>query len=162
MNYLIQSSAKRKTAIASIHFYKPELDDIQQENNITEALENAWKLELNHSIALSDKICTGNYSLFNLKKALLPLQIFSASFSGVKPIQIKLKLTGGGLNAQVEALRLAIAKGLVKVLEERKDLLVPFKSALRQQGLLTSDSRVVERNKPGLKKARKPQAFNKR
>lgn len=68
---------------------------------------------------------------------------------------IKVNLNGGGLAGQAEALRLAIARALVQVNPE-------YKSALRSEGFLTRDPRVVERKKPGQPKARKRFQFSKR
>jgi len=68
---------------------------------------------------------------------------------------INVNLVGGGFKGQAEALRLAIARALVKIDEE-------YKSVLRQNGFLTRDSREVERKKPGQKKARKRYQFSKR
>lgn len=68
---------------------------------------------------------------------------------------IKVNLTGGGFKGQAEALRLAIARALVKYNEE-------YKSLLRKNGLLTRDPREVERKKPGRPKARKRFQFSKR
>ncbi len=65
------------------------------------------------------------------------------------------KVFGGGVNAQSEALRLAIARALVKVDEN-------FKKPLRDLGFLTRDPRAVERKKPGLKKARRAPQWAKR
>lgn len=68
---------------------------------------------------------------------------------------IKVNLNGGGYNGQAEALRLAIARALVKIDAENKP-------ALRAAGFLTRDPRVVERKKPGQPKARKRFQFSKR
>ncbi|MCM1020655.1 MAG: 30S ribosomal protein S9 [Muribaculum sp.] len=68
---------------------------------------------------------------------------------------IKVNLTGGGYKGQAEALRLAIARALVKVNPEDK-------AALRSEGFMTRDPRVVERKKPGQPKARKRFQFSKR
>ena len=68
---------------------------------------------------------------------------------------IKVNLDGGGYTGQSQALRLAIARALVKVNEEDK-------KSLRSQGFLTRDSRVVERKKPGRPKARRRFQFSKR
>lgn len=64
-------------------------------------------------------------------------------------------LDGGGYKGQAEALRLAIARALVKVNPEDK-------SALRKEGFMTRDPRSVERKKPGQPKARKRFQFSKR
>ena len=68
---------------------------------------------------------------------------------------IKVNLIGGGYKEQDEALRLAIARALVKINAEDK-------SALRKQGFMTRDPRAVERKKPGQPKARKRFQFSKR
>jgi len=68
---------------------------------------------------------------------------------------IKVNLDGGGYKGQAEALRLAIARALVKINPEDKP-------ALRAEGLMTRDARTVERKKPGRPKARKRFQFSKR
>ncbi|WP_304817614.1 30S ribosomal protein S9 [Muribaculum intestinale] len=68
---------------------------------------------------------------------------------------IKVNLDGGGYKGQAEALRLAIARALVKVNPEDKP-------ALRAEGFITRDPRSVERKKPGQPKARKRFQFSKR
>ena len=68
---------------------------------------------------------------------------------------IKINLNGGGYKGQAEAARLAIARALVKVNPEDK-------AALRAEGFMTRDSRVVERKKPGQPGARKKFQFSKR
>ena len=68
---------------------------------------------------------------------------------------IKINLKGGGYTGQSEAARLAIARALVKINPEDK-------SALRAEGFMTRDPRVVERKKPGRPGARKRFQFSKR
>ncbi len=68
---------------------------------------------------------------------------------------IKVNLDGGGYNGQAEALRLAIARALIKVNPE-------FKAQLRAAGFVTRDPRKVERKKPGQPGARKKFQFSKR
>ena len=68
---------------------------------------------------------------------------------------IKVNVDGGGTTGQADAIKLAIARALV---EMDADL----KPALRAQGLMTRDSRSVERKKPGQPKARKKFQFSKR
>lgn len=65
------------------------------------------------------------------------------------------RLTGGGFTGQSQALRLAIARALIKVNAEDKP-------ALRAAGFVTRDARVVERKKPGQPKARRRFQFSKR
>ena len=68
---------------------------------------------------------------------------------------IKVNLNGGGFTGQSQALRLAIARALVKIDAEDK-------KALKAQGFLTRDAREVERKKPGRPKARRRFQFSKR
>ena len=68
---------------------------------------------------------------------------------------INVNLVGGGFNGQAEALRLGIARALVKVNAEDK-------SKLRAAGFMTRDPREVERKKPGRPGARKRFQFSKR
>ena len=68
---------------------------------------------------------------------------------------IKVNLNGGGIKGQAEGLRLAISRALIKVNPE-------YKTALRAEGFVTRDPRVVERKKPGQPKARKRFQFSKR
>lgn len=68
---------------------------------------------------------------------------------------IHVNLDGGGYKGQAEALRLAIARCLVKINPEDKAI-------LRKHGFMTRDPRAVERKKPGQPKARKRFQFSKR
>ena len=75
--------------------------------------------------------------------------------SVLKDFDIQVNVFGGGLTGQAEAVRLGIARALVQLNEENK-------SALRKEGLITRDPRMVERKKPGQRKARKKTQFSKR
>lgn len=68
---------------------------------------------------------------------------------------VKANADGGGLTGQSEAIALAISKALVELDEAHKP-------ALKSAGMLTRDPRMVERKKPGQKKARKRFQFSKR
>lgn len=68
---------------------------------------------------------------------------------------IQVNLDGGGYKGQAEALRLGIARALVKVNPDDK-------AVLRKAGFMTRDPRAVERKKPGQPKARKRFQFSKR
>ncbi len=80
-----------------------------------------------------------------------PLQLLDA----LEKYDIKANLVGGGFTGQSQALRLAIARALVKINAEDK-------SALRKEGFMTRDPRQVERKKPGQPKARRRFQFSKR
>lgn len=68
---------------------------------------------------------------------------------------VTVNVFGGGITGQAEAIRLAISRVLCEINEENRLLLKPH-------GLLTRDARMVERKKPGQKKARKKFQFSKR
>ena len=83
-----------------------------------------------------------------VKQPLLALDV-------VEKYDIKVNLDGGGFTGQSQALRLAIARALVKINADDK-------KALRAEGFLTRDAREVERKKPGQPKARRRFQFSKR
>jgi small subunit ribosomal protein S9 len=78
-----------------------------------------------------------------------------ALLDAVEKYDIKVNLYGGGFTGQSQAVRLAIARALVKINAEDK-------KALRAEGFMTRDSREVERKKPGRPKARRRFQFSKR
>ena len=73
----------------------------------------------------------------------------------VNKYDLKVNVFGGGITGQAEAIRLAISRALVSLNEE-------YRLALKPEGLLTRDPRMVERKKFGQKKARKKFQFSKR
>jgi small subunit ribosomal protein S9 len=80
------------------------------------------------------------------------------AFAAVKAdnqYDVTVNVEGGGVKGQAEAVRLGIARALVEINAEHKP-------ALRKEGLLTRDSRMVERKKPGRRKARRKFQFSKR
>ncbi len=77
------------------------------------------------------------------------------TLDAVEKYDIKVNLDGGGYTGQSQALRLAIARALVKINADDK-------KALRAEGFLTRDAREVERKKPGQPKARRRFQFSKR
>ncbi len=68
---------------------------------------------------------------------------------------VRVKVSGGGKNAQADAVSLGIARALVGIDEG-------FRKQLKAAGLLRRDSRMKERKKPGLKGARRAPQFSKR
>ncbi|WP_096687123.1 30S ribosomal protein S9 [Ichthyobacterium seriolicida] len=68
---------------------------------------------------------------------------------------VNVTVVGGGFTGQAEAIRLAISRALVELDDQNKP-------SLKAKGLMTRDSRMVERKKPGQKKARKRFQFSKR
>ena len=68
---------------------------------------------------------------------------------------VSVHVNGGGVTGQRDAIKLGIARALLKIDPD-------MRSALKSRGLLTRDARVKERKKPGLKRARKAPTFTKR
>jgi small subunit ribosomal protein S9 len=83
------------------------------------------------------------------------LRAFNAVGQDANKYDITVKVNGGGVTGQTEAVRLGLARALVLVNGD-------WTSPLRKNGLLTRDARVKERKKPGLKKARKAPTYTKR
>lgn len=82
---------------------------------------------------------------------LEPLQV--AGMEG--RFNVSAKVHGGGISGQAEAVRLGIARALVKMDPD-------LRLSLRREGFLTRDARIKERKKPGLKRARKAPQYTKR
>ncbi len=87
----------------------------------------------------------------DLRTILTPLKV--TGFEGKFDVSVKVK--GGGVTGQADAVKLGIARALLKIDPE-------LRPTLRQHGLLTRDARVKERKKPGLKRARKAPQYTKR
>lgn len=73
----------------------------------------------------------------------------------IRDFNISIVVKGGGLTGQVEAIRMALARGLVEIDNE-------LRPSLKTKGLLKRDSRIKERKKPGFKKARRAPQWAKR
>jgi small subunit ribosomal protein S9 len=74
---------------------------------------------------------------------------------GKEKIAISIMVKGGGSRGQLDAIKHGIARALL-IMDEN------FRATLRKEGLLTRDSRIKERKKPGLKKARRAPQWSKR
>jgi small subunit ribosomal protein S9 len=72
-----------------------------------------------------------------------------------KQFDIVATVNGGGLTGQTEAIQLGVARRLCEIDEQNRPILKPF-------GFLTRDSRIKERKKYGLRKARKAPQYSKR
>lgn len=121
---------RRKTSIANIKLF-----NVSGENQINEKpLKKVY------------------FHLHELRKLE---SVFKATDLSPKDFYFTSKIKGGGKESQLEALRLAIARAIVKFSPERK-------KALKDEGLLTRDPRMVERKKAGHRKARKSEQYSKR
>jgi small subunit ribosomal protein S9 len=85
------------------------------------------------------------------KRVRQPLEVSKQ----LESVKIVAKTLGGGYSAQADALRHGISRALIAYDEQ-------FRTILKPHGLLTRDARVVERKKPGKKKARRSPQFSKR
>jgi len=126
---MINATGRRKTAIARVFMR-----------------EGSGKITVNKR-DLSEYFTTSTLQ-YTVKQ---PLEITQTS----DKFDLNVNLDGGGYKGQAEALRMAIARALVKLNPE-------FRKALKDKGLLTRDSRMVERKKPGQPGARKRFQFSKR
>ena len=89
--------------------------------------------------------------IFHRQKIVRPLALTDSRAR----YNVVVKVAGGGITGQADAIAHGISRALVEADEK-------FKSILRQNGLLTRDSRAKERKKPGLKRARKAPQYTKR
>ncbi len=123
-------TGKRKTAVARVRLYKNGKGDLTINGD-----DGAKHFTLK--------------KLFSVLNA--PLRITSLT----KKFDISVKVDGGGMVSQAEAIRHAIARALL-------EYDVALRLTLKKAGFLTRDPRVKERKKPGLKKARRAPQFSKR
>ena len=83
------------------------------------------------------------------------LRGFTAVGEDFGKYDVSVKVLGGGVTGQTEAVRLGVARALQSINAD-------WTASLRKNGLLTRDAREKERKKPGLKKARKAPTYTKR
>ena len=126
---MINAIGRRKSAVARVY-----------------VTEGTGKITIN-KVELS-KYFPSAILQYVVKQPLLALE-------ATEKYDIKANLDGGGFTGQSQALRLAIARALVKINAEDK-------KALKDHGFLTRDSRAVVRKKPGQPKARRRFQFSKR
>ncbi len=105
------------------------------------------------SVVVNDKPLEDYFPVLALQKDVM--SVLETKDAGIENYTITAKVNGGGISAQAEAIRLGIARALVKEKVERRGV-------LKVLGFLKRDPRSVERKKPGLRKARKRAAWSKR
>ena len=118
-----------------------------------EAIARVWLTPGNGTITINGKTLDewlGGHETLKMK-VRLPLE----ATKQLEAVNIKATTIGGGYSAQADAVKHGITKALVAYEES-------FRVILKPMGLLTRDSRVVERKKPGKKKARRSPQFSKR
>ncbi len=116
------------------------------------AVARIYLTEGNGAITVNGKNYTEYFPTLPLQYIIN--QSLEVSGNGGK-FDINVNVAGGGVKGQAEAVRLAIAKAIVELDPEAKP-------ALRAKGLMTRDDRMVERKKPGRRKARRRFQFSKR
>ena len=105
-----------------------------------------------HSFTINGR---DGYEYLGSYSVMTALFAFTASNTSFDGFSINVKAHGGGVSSQSYAIRHAIAKVLASFSEE-------LKATIKGLGLLTRDARIVERKKPGLRKARRKEQFSKR
>ena len=117
------------------------------------AIAKVWMTPGNGEILINGKTLDqwlGGHETLKMK-VRLPLE----ATKQLESMNVRATTLGGGYSAQADALK----HGITKVLVEYEP---SFRAILKPMGLLTRDSRVVERKKPGKKKARRSPQFSKR
>jgi len=117
------------------------------------AIAKVWLTAGNGQMTINGKTLDewlGGHETLKMK-VRLPLE----ATKQLESVNIKASTLGGGYSAQADAVKHGITKALVQYEES-------FRTILKPMGLLTRDSRVVERKKPGKKKARRSPQFSKR
>jgi small subunit ribosomal protein S9 len=121
---------RRKRAVATVRIYKEGED----------------------KITVNNKDFKDYFPYFEFEViALAPLKIAAQEKRG----NISIKVQGGGLRAQAEAVRLGLARALITANQD-------WRLQLKKAGFLSRDSREKERKKPGLKRARRAPQWSKR
>lgn len=125
-----EAVGRRKTAVARVRLHK---------QNSKEFLINDKPLEKYFPVSELQQI---------VKDSL-------AKMGELDKFKVSVRVRGGGLHAQAEAVRHGISRALVKFNSTYREI-------LKKTGLLTRDSRMRERKKPGLKRARRAPQWKKR
>lgn len=102
---------------------------------------------------VNDKTLDAYFSRFGDASAIL--NAFEAAGQTSSAMDVSVHVNGGGVSGQRDAVKLGLARALLSLDEGAR-------KGLRDQNLLTRDSRVKERKKPGLKRARKAPTYTKR
>ena len=105
------------------------------------------------TVVVNDKKLEDFFPVLSHQKDIM--SVLETKDAGIENYTVSAKVHGGGVSSQAEAIRLGIARSLVKEKAERRGV-------LKVLGFLKRDPRSVERKKPGLRKARKRAAWSKR
>lgn len=127
----VEAVGRRKTSTARVRIFKSEKNGVE--------------------LIVNDKPFEKYFPLGNLQR------IVKSPFDkiGISDIKATIKVLGGGISSQAQAIRHGIARALVVADEE-------LRKKIKKFGFLTRDPRAVERKKYGLKKARRAPQWSKR
>ena len=135
------------TATKSSHYY----EGVGRRKAATARVRVTLSRKKEHSILVNDKSLKDYFDLSDHQNNVTkPLSVL-----GIENFDITVKVTGGGVTGQSDAIQLGLARALVKYDES-------LKKQLKDNSYLTRDPRGKERKKPGLKKARKSPQWAKR
>lgn len=130
----------------------PEQQYYQATGKRKTAIAQVRLMDGSGAIVVNGKPYDETFSLLRLKETILhPLRVTNTA----DRFNIMVKVAGGGIVAQAGAIGHGISRALVKIDES-------FKPVLRSYGLLTRDARIKERQKYGLRRARKARQYRKR
>jgi len=119
------------------------------------AVARVWLYDKKGEVTINDKPAKEAFSdREDVLAWIKPFHTVGVSHPQAK-YSANIKVAGGGITSQIEAIQLGIARALVAMDET-------LKPALREAGLMTRDSRKKERKKPFLRKARKRPQYSKR
>jgi small subunit ribosomal protein S9 len=151
MEILARSIGRRKEAVAILKIVKGNGKFLINNKNASDYLHNNSNnlMSIQAPLEILQKNSSENSNSNNVKNS----QYFSSNFD------ILVKVQGGGLVGQAEAIKLAVARAVCLL---NPSVSNDLKKSLKQKGYLTQDARVKERRKYGLKKARKAPQYNKR
>lgn len=137
---LARSVGRRKEAVAQVQF-----------------LKGTGQFLINGKSA-QDYLHKNSCSILSMKAPFEILQNFENSLK-MEQIDTIVKVEGGGLIGQAEAIKLGVARAISSLNEHDT---TEIRKGLKEKGYLTQDSRIKERRKYGLKKARKASQYHKR
>ena len=122
-----------------------------------EAVARVYLKEGDGQIRVNGRLAEVYFSAFSFAADHLNRHLLSPFYATgtIGRYSVRARVGGGGPTGQLEAVRLGIARALVEMTPE-------FKKQLKDAGLLTRDSRAVERKKYGHRKARKSEQYSKR
>ncbi len=142
---MLEKKSVKKTTSQG-HYYRA-VGRRKQSVAVVKLFKGKGEITINSKPAMEYFLANEAY-IYNIKA---PLELVAQT----KLMNIEVKVDGGGLRGQSDAVRLGIARALVEMSED-------FRTSLKKHGYLTRDPRKKERKKPGLRKARKAAQFSKR